>query len=98
MTIKNFFSITLFFVLLNLIETSQNPFKFLEKSIEIDGEVFYYFDITHFEQLSNLPFSIRVLLESAIRNCDNFHINEGHVTTILNWVNSRICSTMFIFF
>lgn len=77
----------LFLLLLLLIETSKNPFKFLEKSIEIDGETYYYFDISHFKQLSKLPFSIRVLLESAIRNCDNFHINEGHVTTILNWVN-----------
>lgn len=67
-------------------EISNNPFKFLEKSIVINGETFYYYDITHFEQLPKLPFSIRVLLESAIRGCDNFHINEGHVTTILNWV------------
>lgn len=37
------------------------------------------------ERLSKLPFSIRVLLESAIRNCDNFNVKEADVETILNW-------------
>lgn len=32
-----------------------------------------------------LPYSIRVLLESAIRNCDNFQIKEKDVHNILNW-------------
>jgi aconitate hydratase len=64
-----------------------NPFKFLEKSIVINGQTYHYYDLAHFNQLSKLPFSIRVLLESAIRNCDNFAVNEGHVATILNWVN-----------
>jgi len=32
-----------------------------------------------------LPYSIRVLLESAVRNCDNFHILEKDVQNILNW-------------
>ena len=36
-----------------------------------------------------LPFSIRVLLESAIRNCDNFHINEKDVENIMNWQENQ---------
>lgn len=36
-----------------------------------------------------LPFSIRVLLESAVRNADNFHIKETDVHTILNWVQYK---------
>lgn len=32
-----------------------------------------------------LPYSIRVLLESAIRNCDNFNVKPEDVETILNW-------------
>lgn len=72
-----------------LLESSQNPFKFLEKTIEINGEVFHYFDIGHFDQISKLPFSIRVLLESALRNCDNFHVKESDVTTILNWAECK---------
>lgn len=33
----------------------------------------------------SLPFSIRVLLESAVRNCDNFHVLEKDVQSILGW-------------
>lgn len=66
-----------------------NPFKFLEKSINIDGEDFIYYDIAHFEQITQLPFSIRVLLESLVRNADNFHIKESDVNTILNWVQYK---------
>lgn len=32
-----------------------------------------------------LPYSIRILLESAVRNCDNFQVTEKDVTNILNW-------------
>lgn len=35
--------------------------------------------------LDRLPFSIRVLLESAIRNLDNFVIHESDVLDILKW-------------
>ena len=35
--------------------------------------------------IDRLPLSIRVLLESAIRNCDNFLVDEATVERILNW-------------
>lgn len=35
-----------------------------------------------------LPFSIRVLLESAIRNCDEFQVKSGDVEKILDWEES----------
>ncbi|KAG5675689.1 hypothetical protein PVAND_005573 [Polypedilum vanderplanki] len=66
-----------------------NPFNHLEKSIVINEQTYYYYDLAHFDQLTKLPFSIRVLLESAIRNCDNFHVSEGHVTRILNWAQYK---------
>jgi aconitate hydratase len=37
------------------------------------------------ERLSKLPYSIRVLLESAIRNCDEFKVKKTDVETIMNW-------------
>ena len=36
-------------------------------------------------ELDNLPYSIRVLLESAIRNCDEFEVKSSDVENILNW-------------
>lgn len=35
--------------------------------------------------VDQLPYSIRVLLESAVRNCDNFHVLEKDVQSILAW-------------
>lgn len=39
--------------------------------------------------LDRLPFSIRVLLESAVRNCDQFHVLEKDVRQILEWRHSK---------
>eukprot|EP00898_Chlorokybus_atmophyticus_P008469 jgi/Chlat1/8623/Chrsp86S08017 len=36
-------------------------------------------------RLDKLPYSIRVLLESAVRNCDNFQVTEKDVQNILDW-------------
>jgi aconitate hydratase len=35
-----------------------------------------------------LPYSIRILLESAIRNCDNFQVTKGDVEKIIDWENT----------
>ena len=35
--------------------------------------------------LSRLPFTIRYLLESALRNCDGFAISEEHVSNLAQW-------------
>ena len=50
----------------------------------------------HFKNLDNdvllldkLPYSIRILLESAIRNCDGFQIKLTDVEKILDWEKSQ---------
>lgn len=35
-----------------------------------------------------LPYSIRILLESAIRNCDNFQVTKNDVEKIIDWENT----------
>lgn len=35
--------------------------------------------------ISRLPFSIRILLESVLRNCDGFVFTEEHVKTLAGW-------------
>lgn len=32
-----------------------------------------------------MPFSIRVLLESIVRNCDGFQISETDVRNVVDW-------------
>ncbi|XP_034131500.1 cytoplasmic aconitate hydratase [Drosophila guanche] len=63
-----------------------NPFSHLEESFTQDGNVYKYFDLPKIDnKYDALPFSIRILLESAVRNCDNFHVLESDVKSILNW-------------
>lgn len=55
-----------------------------------DGTSFNYFRLQALEEnghasLSRLPFSIRYLLESALRNCDEFAITKEHVLALANW-------------
>ena len=35
-----------------------------------------------------MPYSIRVLLESAVRNCDDFSVKEADIEKILDWVKN----------
>lgn len=35
-----------------------------------------------------LPYSIRILIESAIRNCDNFQVKKEDVEKIIDWENT----------
>ena len=35
------------------------------------------------ERVSKLPFSIRVLLEAAVRNCDNFNVMRKFIFKII---------------
>ena len=39
----------------------------------------------HVHVTEHLPYSIRVLLESGVRNCDNFQIATRDVDNLLEW-------------
>ncbi|KAL4201587.1 hypothetical protein AMTRI_Chr02g259340 [Amborella trichopoda] len=41
-----------------------------------------------FSSMDKLPYSIRILLESAIRNCDNFQVTKDDVEKIIDWENT----------
>lgn len=63
-----------------------NPFLQYQKSFVKDGTEYKYFDLGSIDsKYEQLPYSIRVLLESAVRNCDNFHVLEKDVQNILAW-------------
>ncbi|XP_022100488.1 cytoplasmic aconitate hydratase-like isoform X2 [Acanthaster planci] len=63
----------------------------LKESIRVGDEDLQYFNLLALqdERYDRLPFSIRVLLESAVRNCDNFYIKEKDVESILNWQENQ---------
>jgi aconitate hydratase len=54
----------------------------------LKGRDSQYFDLRGLEgqdKINELPYSIRVLLECALRNCDNFSVKEEDVGKIINW-------------
>jgi len=50
-----------------------------------------YFDFTKLgdARLATLPLTVRVLLEAAVRNCDNFLVTEADVEKILGWKTTQ---------
>ncbi|CAI2383737.1 unnamed protein product [Moneuplotes crassus] len=66
---------------------SSNPFSKYIKTLTASKGKEEYFNLPALQdsRYEELPYSIRVLLESAVRNCDNFSVKEGDVEKILNW-------------
>ena len=54
-----------------------------------DSVSFFFLHLFIFTILDALPYSIRVLLESAVRNCDEFNVLSSDVEKILDWVKNQ---------
>ncbi|MED6216172.1 aconitate hydratase [Stylosanthes scabra] len=54
---------------------------------------FYNLPALNDPRIDRLPYSIRILLESAIRNCDNFKVTKNDVELIMDWKNSSTKQT-----
>ncbi|OQV16195.1 Cytoplasmic aconitate hydratase [Hypsibius exemplaris] len=69
----------------------ENPFRDAVADLKVGDEKLKFFDLLRIfsgpqlDLYRRLPFSIRVLLESAVRNCDGFHVLKSDVDRILNW-------------
>ena len=68
-------------------EAKPNPFQHLYKELKCGESTYHYYDLPGLndERYAKLPYSIRVLLESAVRNCDEFAVTKKDVETILAW-------------
>ncbi|KAI7693519.1 hypothetical protein SSS_01383 [Sarcoptes scabiei] len=64
-----------------------NPYNTILQTIEIDQKQYKFYDPNQLNDVryAKLPFSIRVLLESAIRSCDGFHVKQQDIEKILDW-------------
>jgi aconitate hydratase len=64
-----------------------NPFDHTKTALKVGDASFQYYSIPALKdpRAAKLPYSIRVLLECALRNADNFEITEKDVENILNW-------------
>ena len=67
-----------------------NPFGAKSEFEKSDGTMARFMDLHSLEEeglckLEELPFSIRILLESALRKCDGFLVKEEDVRRIASW-------------
>ena len=67
-----------------------NPFGARSQFEKSDGTMARFMDLHSLEErglckLDDIPFSIRILLESALRKCDGFLVNEEDVSRIASW-------------
>ncbi|KAM6183143.1 cytoplasmic aconitate hydratase [Erethizon dorsatum] len=65
----------------------KNPFAHLAEPLDPaqPGKKFFNLKKLEDSRYGHLPFSIRVLLEAAIRNCDEFLVKKNDIENILNW-------------
>jgi aconitate hydratase len=56
-----------------------------KKSLNVGGKDFEIFDISKIEGASNLPFSLKVLLENLLRTEDGANITADHIKALAQW-------------
>ena len=68
-------------------QAKANPFQKVAQQLQVAGKSLTYYNIRELNdpRLEKLPYSIRILLESAVRNCDEFEVTSKDVENILNW-------------
>lgn len=61
----------------------------LKKTLDTSKEKLTYYSLPELEKqghsIKKMPFSIRILLENALRNYDDFSVTKKHLESILNW-------------
>jgi aconitate hydratase len=68
-----------------------------KRTFEVNNETYHYYDLKAIEEagvgnVSRLPYSIRVLLESVLRQHDGHVIKEDHVENLANWGTDKLKS------
>ncbi|MDR1271219.1 MAG: aconitate hydratase, partial [Planctomycetaceae bacterium] len=63
------------------------------RTLTVCGRQFGYYALASLGiELSAIPFSIRILLESVLRNCDGFQITEQDVKNLAGWTPDGIAN------
>lgn len=78
---------------------ASNPYN-SRKQFDLNGQTYNYYDLKALEdagqgKISRLPFSIRILLESLLRQHDGRVIKDEHVESLANWGTSKSKGKMF---
>ncbi|MCY0851529.1 MAG: aconitate hydratase AcnA [Thermoplasma acidophilum] len=64
-------------------------------SFEVNGKKVYYYPLRKIfgEKVNSLPRSLRIILESMVRNLDGRSISESDINAILNWNAENVADT-----
>lgn len=59
-------------------------------NLDVNGNTYHYYSLEKLEnqgtgEISSLPFSIKALLESALRQFDGKYITADHISLLANW-------------
>ena len=64
-----------------------------KSQFQLNGQVYEYYSLKSLEKqgydIQHLPYSIKVLLESVLRQCDGHIITEEHIRNLADWVKHR---------
>lgn len=82
-------------IVMGVIHMSNQDVFQSRKSFEIDGKRYHYYHLGALEEagigkVSNLPYSIKVLLESVLRQYDGRVITKEHVENLAKWGTSEV--------
>jgi aconitate hydratase len=63
------------------------------REFKLSGRTYHYYSLKSLEEegydISHLPFSIKVLLESVLRQQDDYVIKEEHIRRLADWTKNR---------
>ena len=63
---------------------SKNSFN-AKNNLDVAGKSYEIFDISQIDGASNLPFSLKILLENLLRTEDGANITADHIKALANW-------------
>lgn len=73
--------------------TKQDPFNARDTFQSQQGEIGFYslkkLEQSGYPNIAKLPFSIRILLEAVLRNCDGYVVSEDDVKNLANWAAAK---------
>ncbi|NLK29357.1 MAG: hypothetical protein GX306_13650, partial [Clostridiales bacterium] len=63
------------------------------KQLKLNGKTYDYYSLKALEEkgydIKPLPYSIKVLLESVLRQCDGHVIKEEHIISLAKWLQGQ---------
>lgn len=67
------------------------------KTLKINDKEYHYFDISETERIEDFPYSLRVLLESLIRQKNDKNIDQAYIQAIKDYLKEKLVKKPFFY-